>query len=148
MRVVLQRVKNVSVKVNNKSVGEISGGLLLFVGVGQNDKENQADYLVEKIIKMRIFDDIDGKMNESLLDIGGQILVVSQFTLYADSTKGNRPSFMAAASGEKAENLYNYFVQKLRDKGIKVETGEFGANMEVGLLNDGPVTILLDTEAK
>ena len=137
-----------SVKVNNKSVGEISGGLLLFVGVGQNDKENQADYLVEKIIKMRIFDDIDGKMNESLLDIGGQILVVSQFTLYADSTKGNRPSFMAAASGEKAENLYNYFVQKLRDKGIKVETGEFGANMEVGLLNDGPVTILLDTEAK
>jgi len=144
----LQRVKNVSVKVNNKSVGEISGGLLLFVGVGQNDKENQADYLVEKIIKMRIFDDIDGKMNESLLDIGGQILVVSQFTLYADSTKGNRPSFMAAASGEKAENLYNYFVQKLRDKGIKVETGEFGANMEVGLLNDGPVTILLDTEAK
>lgn len=156
MRIVLQRVKNASVKVENQTIGDIApsstsgqaSGLLLLFGVTHGDTEKDAEYLTDKILKMRIFSDKDDKMNLSMTDIGGSILVVSQFTLYADCKKGNRPSFIDAAKPDEANRLYEYFVKYLRKTGIKVETGKFGAMMEVALVNDGPVTIILDTKNK
>jgi len=144
MKVVLQRVKNASVKVEDKVVGQVGPGFLVLLGVKEGDSEKQVDYLVEKIINLRVFEDEQGKMNRSLLDIGGELLVVSQFTLYANCDKGRRPSFIEAAQPEEGRRLYELFVEKARQHGLKVETGEFGAMMEVGLVNEGPVTIILE----
>ncbi|WEG14083.1 D-aminoacyl-tRNA deacylase [Pullulanibacillus sp. KACC 23026] len=146
MRVVLQRVKAASVTVEGTVVGQIEKGLLLLVGIHESDTEEQLPYMVSKITELRIFEDESGKMNESLLDQGGAILSVSQFTLYGDTTKGRRPNFMKAARPEKAEPLFNQFNQELRHKGLKVETGQFGAMMDVSLINDGPVTLIIDSK--
>jgi len=148
VRVVLQRVKNAKVDVNKKTVGEISHGFLILLGIGHDDSEIDADWLIEKILKLRVFEDEDGKMNKNIFDISGSLLVISQFTLYANCKKGNRPSFVDAAKPEEANRLYEYFVSKATDSNINVETGEFGKHMEVSLLNDGPVTIILDTKDK
>jgi len=126
-------------------VGQIADGLLVLLGITHGDTEVDADKLVDKIIKLRIFEDEEGKLNESVTDIGGGLLVVSQFTLYADCSKGTRPSFIDAARPELAEPLYNYFVQKCIDTQLHVETGEFGEHMEIDFVNDGPVTILLES---
>jgi D-tyrosyl-tRNA(Tyr) deacylase len=147
MRVLLQRVKNASVMVDSKTVGAIDHGLLLFVGFTDGDGKKEIDYLAEKMVHLRIFEDEQGKMNHSLLDVGGSVLSVSQFTLYGDCRKGRRPNFMAAASGDIASNLYDQWNETLRTKGIVVETGVFGAMMEVQLVNDGPVTLFLDSLA-
>ena len=145
MRVVLQRVKNASVTVEgDDTISEIGGGLLLLVGVAQDDGESQADWLAGKIARLRIFGDDEGKMNFSANDAGGEILAVSQFTLLADTRKGNRPSFIRAALPDEAEPLFDYFCGKLRDEGLSVHTGRFGAMMDVALVNDGPVTIVLE----
>jgi len=144
----LQRVKNAKVDVNKKTVGEISHGFLILLGIGHDDSEIDADWLIEKILKLRVFEDEDGKMNKNIFDISGSLLVISQFTLYANCKKGNRPSFVDAAKPEEANRLYEYFVSKATDSNINVETGEFGKHMEVSLLNDGPVTIILDTKDK
>jgi D-tyrosyl-tRNA(Tyr) deacylase len=144
MRAVVQRVKESMVSVEGQVVGQISKGLLVLLGVAQDDSIEQADYLVDKIINLRIFEDDQGKMNRSLLDITGQMLVVSQFTLLGDCRKGRRPSFINAAPPEKAEDLYNYFTQKASSKGVRVHTGRFRAMMEVHLINDGPVTLVID----
>ncbi|MBS4949438.1 MAG: D-tyrosyl-tRNA(Tyr) deacylase [Granulicatella adiacens] len=147
MRIVLQRVKSASVSIEGSVVGEISQGFLLLVGVGPEDTSDDASYLSRKIAGMRIFSDENGKMNLSIDQIGGKILSVSQFTLFADTKKGNRPSFTGAASPEAANQLYEEFNEKLRTEyGLTVETGEFGADMQVSLVNDGPVTIILDTK--
>ena len=147
MRIVLQRVKSASVSIEGSVVGEISQGFLLLVGVGPEDTSDDASYLARKIAGMRIFSDENGKMNLSIDQIGGKILSVSQFTLFADTKKGNRPSFTGAASPEAANQLYEEFNEKLRTEyGLTVETGEFGADMQVSLVNDGPVTIILDTK--
>jgi len=146
MRAVVQRVKEGSVEIKNKEVGRITQGLVILLGVGQDDNEKDAEYLVGKIINLRIFEDKEGKMNLSAKDINGQILVISQFTLYGDCKKGRRPSFISAALPEKAEKLYKYFVRRINNYGLKVETGEFQAMMLVKIYNDGPVTILLDSE--
>lgn len=146
MRAVIQRVSSGSVTVEGEVVGQISRGLLILLGVGQSDSESAADYLVEKTLGLRIFEDDAGKMNLSVQDIKGEVLVVSQFTLYGDVRKGKRPSFDAAARPERANELYEYFVRRVRDSGVKCETGRFQAMMDVALLNDGPVTILLDSE--
>ena len=147
MRIVLQRVKSASVSIEGSVVGEISQGFLLVVGVGPEDTSDDASYLARKIAGMRIFSDENGKMNLSIDQIGGKILSVSQFTLFADTKKGNRPSFTGAASPEAANQLYEEFNEKLRTEyGLTVETGEFGADMQVSLVNDGPVTIILDTK--
>ena len=147
MRIVLQRVKSASVSIEDSVVGEISQGFLLLVGVGPEDTRDDASYLARKIAGMRIFSDENGKMNLSIDQIGGKILSVSQFTLFADTKKGNRPSFTGAASPEAANQLYEEFNEKLRTEyGLTVETGEFGADMQVRLVNDGPVTIILDTK--
>ncbi len=147
MRIVLQRVKSASVSIEGSVVGEISQGFLLLVGVGPEDTSDDASYLARKIAGMRIFSDENGKMNLSIDQIGGKILSVSQFTLFADTKKGNRPSFTGAASPEAANKLYEEFNEILRTEyGLIVETGEFGADMQVSLVNDGPVTILLDTK--
>lgn len=143
MKVVVQRVKNASVKVENKIVGQIEKGLLLLVGFTLGDNEEKIDYMINKILKLRIFDDECGIMNLSVDDISGSILSVSQFTLYADATKGNRPSYAKALKGDEAVKLYDLFNTKLKEN-IHVETGVFGAEMEVGLINDGPVTIILE----
>ena len=143
MKVVVQRVKNASVKVENKIVGQIDKGLLLLVGFTLGDNEEKIDYMINKILKLRIFDDECGIMNLSVDDIKGSILSVSQFTLYADATKGNRPSYAKALKGDEAVKLYDLFNTKLKEN-IHVETGVFGAEMEVGLINDGPVTIILE----
>ena len=145
MRVVLQRVTQSKVEVENKTVGNISNGFLVLLGVGQGDTGSDAIKLVDKISKLRVFEDEDGKMNKNIIEIGGEILVVSQFTLYANCKKGNRPSFVDAASPEEAKKLYEYFVEKVKEKEINVETGEFAAYMKVDLINDGPVTIILDS---
>lgn len=144
MKVVLQRVKQARVEVGSKVVGQIADGLLLLIGVGHGDTTLNADWLVEKIMKLRIFEDEDGKMNKSVADVDGAILAVSQFTLYGDCKKGTRPSFTSAAPPEDAKELYNYMVRKLMDTGHHVETGEFGAYMEVYSINDGPVTLILE----
>ena len=147
MRIVLQRVKSASVSIEGSVVGEISQGFLLLVGVGPEDTSDDASYLARKIAGMRIFSDENGKMNLSIDQIGGKILSVSQFTLFADTKKGNRPSFTGAASPEAANQLYEEFNEILRrEYDLTVETGEFGADMQVSLMNDGPVTIILDTK--
>lgn len=145
MRALLQRVSEASVAVDGDTIGSIGPGLLIFLGIAEEDGPEDLDQLLKKIPALRIFEDGEGKMNLSLADKGGALLVISQFTLLADTTKGNRPSFFRAAKPEKAEGLYKEFVARLRVSGVKVQTGRFGADMKVGLLNDGPVTILLDT---
>lgn len=147
MRIVLQRVKSASVSIDEVVVGKIGQGFLLLVGVGPEDSSDDASYLARKIAGMRIFSDENGKMNLSIDQIGGKILSVSQFTLFADTKKGNRPSFTGAASPDFATKLYEEFNELLRTEyGLTVETGEFGADMQVSLVNDGPVTIILDTK--
>ena len=145
MRIVLQRVKSASVTVEGELVSEIGGGLLLLVGVAQGDGESEAAWLAGKVARLRVFGDGEGKMNLSVGDTGGEVLAVSQFTLLADTRKGNRPSFIRAALPEQAEPLFDYFREKLREEGVaSVKTGRFGAMMDVALVNDGPVTILLE----
>lgn len=146
MRVVIQRVAYASVTVEEKVIGKIERGFLLLVGVTHDDAMEDMEYLVRKIVQMRIFEDEEGKLNRSIQDIGGEILSVSQFTLYADTKKGNRPSFSKAAPGDVAIEMFEQFNGLLRDTGIPVETGQFGADMKVELLNDGPVTIQLDSK--
>jgi len=146
MRAVVQRVSRCRVTVEGNTVGEIGHGLLVLLGVGKSDAEPAADYLVEKIIGLRIFEDAEGKMNLSVQDAGGALLVVSQFTLFGDVRRGKRPSFDAAARPEEAKRLYEYFVSRVRAAGLRCETGQFQAMMEVELVNSGPVTILLDSE--
>lgn len=148
MKIVIQRVKEASVKVDNNIVGSISNGLLLFVGVIEQDDILDIDYLVNKIINMRIFEDEFGKMNLSLIDKGFDILSISQFTLFAQTSKGNRPGFSLAAKPDHALKIYNTFNSVIRSKAIKVEEGIFGAHMEVNLINDGPVTIIIDSKNK
>ncbi|HZS28270.1 MAG TPA: D-aminoacyl-tRNA deacylase [Candidatus Angelobacter sp.] len=146
MRAVVQRVSRCRVTVDGNTVGEIGHGLLVLLGIGKGDAEQAADYLVEKMIGLRIFEDAEGKMNLSVQDAGGAVLVVSQFTLHGDVRRGKRPSFDAAARPEEAKRLYEYFVAKVRAAGLRCETGQFQAMMEVELVNSGPVTILLDSE--
>ena len=148
MRIVLQRVAHASVTVDEKVIGKIQRGFLLLVGVTHDDAMEDMEYLVRKIVQMRIFEDEEGKLNRSIQDIGGEILSVSQFTLYADTKKGNRPSFSKAAPGDVALEMFEQFNGLLRDTGVPVETGQFGADMKVELLNDGPVTILLDSKTR
>lgn len=146
MRVVLQRAKEASVKVNGNITGQINNGLVILVGVTHEDTEKDVQYLAEKIVHLRIFEDEQGKMNLSLKDIGGKILSISQFTLYGDCRKGRRPNFMQAAKPDYANELYEQLNDQLRALGVEVETGFFGEHMEVSLINDGPVTIILDTK--
>jgi D-aminoacyl-tRNA deacylase len=146
MRAVIQRVTRASVTVNGRVTGAIERGVVALVGVAVDDADADADALAHKIAGLRIFDDAAGAMNLALADVGGAVLVVSQFTLLGDARKGRRPSFIAAARGEPAERLYERVAQNLRDTGLRVETGVFGADMAVELVNDGPVTILLDTK--
>ena len=144
MRILVQRSKKSSVRVGNTIIGSIDNGLVLLVGFTDGDTIKNVDYLVKKVINLRIFDDEDGVMNKSLLDVKGSILSVSQFTLYADTRKGNRPSYMNAMSGDEAVRLYDLFNKKLSEY-VHVETGKFGADMKVNITNDGPVTILLES---
>lgn len=146
MKAVIQRVTHASVKVDGETVGSCGQGFLILLGVMAGDDEKEADKLVNKTVNLRIFEDENGKMNLSSLDIGGEMLVVSQFTLCADCTHGRRPSFTPSAPPDEANRLYEYFVRRLKENGIShVETGAFGADMKVELLNDGPVTIILDS---
>ena len=145
MRAVVQRVSRAKVTVNGEITGQIARGLLVLLGVGQTDTEADADYLAEKIAGLRIFEDEDGKMNLSVADVHGAVLAVSQFTLYGDVRRGKRPSFDAAARPERARELYEYFVARIRAAGLPCETGRFQEMMQVELVNDGPVTILLDS---
>ena len=143
MRVLVQRCNSASVSVDNKIVGSIEKGMMILVGFTQTDTSENIDYMVDKVLNLRIYDDEEGIMNKSILDVGGSILSVSQFTLYADTRKGRRPSYVNALNGEKSILLYDEFNQKLKEH-IKVETGIFGADMKVELINDGPVTIMLE----
>lgn len=147
MKAVVQRVSQASVTIDNNKISEIENGLLVLLGIGHEDMEKEADYLVDKIINLRIFEDDQGKMNISLKDINGQLMVVSQFTLMGDCRKGRRPSFIHAAKPDHANALYEYFVQKAKVKGIETQTGIFQAMMDVQLINQGPVTLLLDTQS-
>ncbi len=147
MRAVLQRVSQATVGINNELVAEIQQGLLVYLGIEQDDGNLQLDFMAKKIPRLRLFSDKEGKMNLSVQDVGGSILVVSQFTLCADLTKGNRPSFNPAATPELAVTLYERLVEKLREQDIEVATGIFGASMQVSYTNDGPVTIILDSPA-
>ena len=144
MRIIVQRCTNAQVTVDNKIVGKIDKGLMLLVGFTHTDDSSNIDYMVDKVINLRIFDDENGVMNKSLLDIEGSILSISQFTLYADARKGRRPSYIEALSGDKATKLYDTFNKKIKEKNINIETGIFGADMKVTLTNDGPVTIILE----
>ena len=146
MRAVVQRVRRCRVLVESKTVGEIGAGLLVLLGVGKTDTETAADYLAEKVLGLRIFEDAAGKMNLSVQDTSGEVLVVSQFTLYGDMRRGKRPSFDGAAHPEEARRLYEYFVENIRSAGLRCETGQFQAVMEVELTNSGPVTVLLDSD--
>jgi D-aminoacyl-tRNA deacylase len=146
MRIVLQRVKSAHVDVAGDTTGSIGVGLLILLGVTQMDKEEDAEYLADKVVKLRIFPDEEGRMNRSLLEAEGSLLVVSQFTLYGDCRKGRRPSFDQAAPPEQARALYEYFIQRLKSSNIAVETGVFQAEMEIHLINDGPVTFILDSK--
>lgn len=144
MRVLVQRCDRACVKVDDKIVGQIGIGVMILVGITHDDDSKKIDYLVDKLINLRIFDDENGVMNKSLLDVSGSILSISQFTLYADTRKGRRPSYVEAMSGDKAKALYDEFNEKLRNIGVKVETGIFGADMKVDFINDGPITIMLE----
>lgn len=146
MRAVVQRVSRASVKVEGAVVGEIGPGLLVLLGVAQDDGEADADYLADKVAGLRIFEDEAGKMNRAVGEVGGEVLAVSQFTLFGDARRGKRPSFDVAARPERANALYEYFVARVRAAGLRVETGKFQAMMQVELVNDGPVTILLDSK--
>ncbi|WP_431612553.1 D-aminoacyl-tRNA deacylase [Chryseobacterium sp. 'Rf worker isolate 10'] len=148
MKIVIQRVSEASVKVDGKIVGEIGKGLLLLAGVDENDEKTDADWLVQKVLNLRIFGDEDDKLNLSVKDISGEILCISQFTLIADYKKGNRPSFIKAAKPDKAVPLFDYFKEEIAKSGLKTESGIFGADMKVSLINDGPVTIVMDSITK
>lgn len=145
MRAVIQRVKQCSVLVDTETVGTIGPGLLVLLGVAREDETGDADYLADKISNLRIFQDSQGKMNLSLIDTGGEMLVVSQFTLLADCRKGRRPSFIDAAGPDKADALYRYFLGQVRSLGLRVQTGRFGAMMTISLVNDGPVTLVVES---
>ena len=146
MRLLVQRVKEASVAVNGETIGKIGHGLLVFVGVADTDTTQIADKMIDKLTKLRIFDDAEGKTNLSAADVNGEFLVISQFTLYADCRKGNRPSFTNAGKPDLANELYEYVITSIQAKGFKVDHGSFGADMKVSLLNDGPFTIMLDSE--
>ena len=146
MRFVIQRVKEASVRVDKEVIGEIKTGYLVLIGVSDSDTEQVADRMIKKMIGLRIFEDENGKTNLSLADVGGSLLLVSQFTLYANCKKGNRPSFIEAGSPDKANELYEYVIRECKKSVPEVQTGRFGAEMEVSLVNDGPFTILLDSE--
>jgi D-tyrosyl-tRNA(Tyr) deacylase len=146
MRGVVQRVKRAKVTVDGRQTGQVEDGILLLLGIGCDDDEKDLDYICDKTVNLRIFEDDAGKMNKSIIDIGGSILLVSQFTLLGDARRGRRPSFTDAAPPERAIPLYEMSIRKFKECGIKTETGEFGAHMEVELTNDGPVTILLDSK--
>ena len=146
MRAVLQRVKHAKVTIDGKVSGEIGTGFLILLGVAPEDTPEEALYLAKKCVGLRVFEDENDKMNLALADVGGKILAVSQFTLYADCRKGKRPNFTRAAKGDQARELYEYFVDCCRGLGVETQTGEFGADIKVELLNDGPVTIMLDTD--
>lgn len=148
MRAVVQRVSKASVTIAQQEVGKIDQGLVILLGIHEKDTQDDVDYLVKKIAQMRIFEDEQGKMNRSVEDVEGQILSVSQFTLFADTKKGNRPSFISAARPETAIPLYEAFNEEIRNRGITVATGQFGADMAVSLINDGPVTIIIDSQNK
>lgn len=145
MRFVIQRVCSADVSVEGKVIGQIGHGLLVFVGVSDSDDRQIADKMIDKLVKLRIFDDADGKTNLSISDVGGEFLIVSQFTLYADCRKGNRPSFTLAGKPDLANALYEYMISEIEKKGFSVAHGSFGAEMKISLLNDGPFTILLDS---
>jgi len=145
MRAVVQRVSKASVSVDQDVVGEIGPGLLVLIGVSATDAKADADYLAEKIAGLRIFEDDDGKMNRSVIDVGGAVLAISQFTLYGDVRRGKRPSFDCAARPDPAREMYEYFVARIRQQNLRCETGQFQAMMSVSLINEGPVTILLDS---
>ena len=144
MKLVVQRVKNAKVEVEEKVVGKIDKGYMILVGITHEDTKETVEYLAKKVCSLRVFSDENGKMNLNIKDINGEMLIVSQFTLYADCVRGNRPSFTNAAKPEEANMLYEYFCEKVSENGIKVEKGIFGADMQVSLLNDGPVTIILE----
>lgn len=146
MRFVIQRVSSASVDVGGKTTGKIEGGFLVLAGFCEGDSTAIADKMVDKMLKLRIFKDENGKTNISLKDVGGSLLIVSQFTLYADCRKGNRPSFTDAAGGESANALYEYVIAKCRERGFRTESGVFGADMSVSLVNDGPFTVVLDSD--
>lgn len=146
MRAVLQRVTSSKVVVDGEIVGSIEKGLNVLLGISKEDTIEDIPYLKDKIIKLRIFEDEEGKMNKSLLDVGGEILLISQFTLYGDCRKGRRPNFMEALGGEEANKIYDEFVKSLKGTGIKVETGIFGAHMDVSIENDGPVTLIVESK--
>ncbi|BBU40317.1 D-aminoacyl-tRNA deacylase [Aeribacillus pallidus] len=146
MKVVVQRARNANVKVDGQVVGSIEFGLMVLVGVTHEDTEKDAEFLADKVANLRIFEDEEGKMNLSLLDVGGEVLSVSQFTLYGDCRKGRRPNFMQAAKPDIAEKLYESFNDKLREKGVRVETGSFGAMMAVEFTNVGPVTLIIESK--
>ena len=149
MRVVVQKVKNASVKVNNQVVGEIKNGLVVLAGYEPSDSQEDISWMVKKIIKMRIFDDFENRLNFSLLDVNGEILLISQFTLHASVKKGNRPSYIKAADSKKAKLMYDQTISEFETVlKRKISTGEFGANMEVSLVNNGPVTITIDSKKK
>lgn len=146
MRAVVQRVKQSSVTVGNDTVGKIASGLLVLLGVAKEDGVGDADYLADKITNLRIFEDEAGKLNRSLLETGGEMLVVSQFTLLGNCRKGRRPSFIDAADPDMADDLYEYFVQQVRQEGVSVKTGRFRARMDVSLINDGPITLIVESK--
>lgn len=149
MKLVIQRVSEASVTIEGTIHGAIAKGLMVLIGIAENDAQEDADWLIAKMIQMRIFPDEEGKMNRSLLDCGGALLLISQFTLHASTKKGNRPGFIAAARPETAIPLYDYFVEQCRASGVKqVATGIFGADMKVALINDGPVTIVMDSKQR
>ena len=148
MRACIQRVHEASVTVGDDVTGRIGCGMVVLLGVGQQDGEDQVRWLADKVVGLRIFSDEEGKMNRSLVDVGGAMLVVSQFTLWGDCRKGRRPSFVAAAAPEKAEMLYEAFIAHVRGQGVEVATGRFAAQMDVALINDGPVTIWIDTDSR
>jgi D-tyrosyl-tRNA(Tyr) deacylase len=149
MRMVIQRVSEASVKIDNEIVGQIDAGMMVLLGVEEADGKEDADWLIQKILGLRIFNDEEGKMNKSIAEIKGRFLIVSQFTLYASTKKGNRPSYIRAARPEHAIPLYDYFIDQLGElSNTKIETGKFGADMNVSLTNDGPVTILIDSKSK
>ena len=146
MRAVVQRSYEASVKVDDKTIGEIDWGMVVLLGVKDNDTEEDLKYILRKVLNLRIFDDENGVMNKSILDAGGSILLISQFTLYGDVRKGNRPSYSNAAGFEEGKALYEKMIEEIEKSDIKVETGSYGADMKVSLINNGPVTILLDSE--